>query len=357
MPRISLPNEMKKFRSFEVTITQTKEEDIWEFIRSTMFEFEEKADLINDAKTKFINEQYDTNPYLDADFKQEVNKVNEYEWIRDEFKNIIRKYSTLEKDLELCKCMWKDNEERLDLINDWIFAIEKFITNINDNIEFKVANNINYNNAYKIWRQKHSKYIEQRSEAVSHQFCDYPDCYPEPHVEGEHYYLKGETKHYFNKNCGICLRQKQAYYDEIEYSKRMVIENAERDTRYKAEREKKLKEDELKEEERKKTLPTYECKECSYTTKYYSEYQAHLESKEHTNAINLKKWYCEHCKTQPRNLTEYMFHNSTKKHKIAIGELEADPTEYNCEKCNYRTDIKQNWEKHLKSKKHFDEKV
>jgi hypothetical protein len=50
---------------------------------------------------------------------------------------------------------------------------------------------------------------------------------------------------------------------------------------------------------------------------------------------------------------EYNIHIQTKKHKIAIGLLEKQ-TDFNCEKCNYITKLKQNYEKHILTKTHID---
>jgi hypothetical protein len=67
---------------------------------------------------------------------------------------------------------------------------------------------------------------------------------------------------------------------------------------------------------------------------------------------NLSAVYCEICKIQCRNYMEFATHNSTTKHKKAIGEI-ARVLEFVCEKCNYKTRLKQNFDKHLSTKSHI----
>lgn len=361
MPRHTLPTELKRFASFEVLLTQTTEDEIWTYLRSAMTEFDEKADAILTVKSNFISSLYDTNPYLDDDFKFSVERLTPYDWTGqcNNYNEFMKKYNLVLRDLELCrKVLWteSEDEEKIGLINEWVFAIEKFKSIITDNDEFKAIDTSNYSTASRLWREKNANFIKQKQEVMNHAFCSYPDLYPKPHIEGEHYYLRGVTQQYFNKDCPICLRTKNSYYDEIEFNKRTEQENYEKDRLYKAECEARRERLRLEEEERRKNLPLHECNICNYKTHYASEYKDHLESKEHITKQNLRNWHCVHCNIQPRNEIEHIHHISTKKHKIATGEMEAEPLEYHCEKCDFTTPLKQNWERHLKSVKHNKDK-
>jgi hypothetical protein len=94
------------------------------------------------------------------------------------------------------------------------------------------------------------------------------------------------------------------------------------------------------------------CGCCNFSTYNDDTYEKHLESKEHKRLELSSKLYCAVCVKHCRSQNEYNFHIHSKKHKIAIGEIEKTNPEFKCEKCNYTTLLKQNFEKHLLTKAH-----
>ena len=79
----------------------------------------------------------------------------------------------------------------------------------------------------------------------------------------------------------------------------------------------------------------------------------HMDSKEHEKMELFTSLFCKDCKVQCRNKVEWQFHISTNKHKLKIGEIEKQ-TNFCCEKCNYNTHLKQNFDKHCLTKSHIE---
>jgi hypothetical protein len=359
MPRPSLPPSMKKFCSFELLLTSTTEADIWDFFVTEMNTFEEKYDIFYAKKEAFINEINTTNPYLDCSFKSSVDRIHGLDWLGENTEPYLafsRKYRNLARDMELCSRVlkWEEAEDKQPMLNDWTFEIGKQMDLLKDTSELEHIDTINYRNAHNDWKKKNSKFLELEAEAVAHRFCNNAICYPEPHHEGEHFYMMGATKQYFNKKCNLCLSGQKSYYETVEYEKMQEEEQAKKNAEYKKMMDERKAEEKSKFELLKENNPIikYECKECSFSTNYRYEMTVHNNTKEHANKIKLKSWFCELCKSQSRSEVEWKHHTTTKKHKIAIGELEAEPDVYNCEKCKYTTPLKGNWLRHLSSKSH-----
>jgi hypothetical protein len=356
MPRASLPSKLKNFRSFEVLITQTTEDEIMAFFMEAMRDFEDKSKYYTDRIHAFLEENMKHNPYLDQDFDFHVDNISMYDWVDEKFLGFNSKLNIIRRDLELCvDHLWneEEDEDKCRDCMDWINDIDRFTGIIKSNQdEFKLIDKVNYKNAYSTWRTKHAKRLESRSLANDHKFHHIVICYKDPHIEGVHYYLKDGVKQYFNNTCKICLQQKEWYYSQVEYESMSHQEYLIQKKKYEEEQEAKRKEEEAKEAERIAELPVLTCECCGYSTKNQINFDTHLESKEHLHKEKVKKMYCATCGFQARTDIEYQFHINTNKHKKLTGQLEETKQEYHCEACNYTCVLKQHWNQHCASKKH-----
>jgi len=64
------------------------------------------------------------------------------------------------------------------------------------------------------------------------------------------------------------------------------------------------------------------------------------------------KYYCEKCDYETQRKDNYNLHLTTRKHKLSIMTNKKQYSKFHCEKCDYYTNKKSNYETHLKSNKH-----
>jgi hypothetical protein len=349
---------MKKFRSFEILITQTTPDDIWDFFVSKMNVFALRSKHYLSRIEKMLDEIKEYNHYLEFDFYESIERINLYEWSEDCYFDFIREYSVLMKDIELCEnVLWcdKEDQENLDAMFEWKRDISNFITNI----QFLQNELVYYDN--KNIAEVNTKRKEKRLEkdanqkVISNHWNNHkqPENYEEPHVEGEHYYLKFDSsKVYFDKECKLCISEKEFYCSKKIHEDKELFELKQAQLCQQEEEEAKKLAEKKKHESQITNVSTMVCECCEYKTKSKYNFQEHLESKDHQTKYKLKHWFCSDCNTQSRSELEWTYHIKTKKHKIAIGEEEGKPTEYHCESCDYTCRLKTHWTQHIAGKKH-----
>lgn len=321
MPRKSLPIECKKMRTFVVNITTTTEEEILAHLMTKLKEYMSEVDQIKAVQNKFIMSIYDCNPYSGFLWRNRTpSRVKWEEWMDskdEEYQEMILKHFDFKHDWALCK---KAFEWDSDDVNYWSFEMLKYSYNSVSNEEFEVYERNHYINSKKEWELKDATWIAENKLKEDHK------------------------KHNNDQDCKFCCI-------EIENNKRFEIrQKEEEEQQNKWNEEWRLK----KEQERKEVLENrelYECKKCQFKTYDGNAWDLHEESKSHKKIMELAEYYCAVCLVPCRNHTEYTIHIQTKKHKIACGEIEKQ-TEFRCEKCNYTTGLKQNYEKHCLTKTH-----
>ena len=91
------------------------------------------------------------------------------------------------------------------------------------------------------------------------------------------------------------------------------------------------------------TLNNFYCEKCDYSTCRKSDFNSHLATLKHKNAIisslsqpeTLNKYYCEKCDYNTCKISNYNEHLLTKKHKnIKKPQPETLNSKYTCENCN-----------------------
>ena len=100
-----------------------------------------------------------------------------------------------------------------------------------------------------------------------------------------------------------------------------------------------------------KSLKSYICQLCDYSTSKKSNYDSHLSSEKHIKkvAANNYNFYCESCDYSTSKKSNYDKHLSSKKHSVNVAIINHT---FICEKCNYTTNNKFCYDKHIKTIKH-----
>lgn len=358
MPRASLSPQMKKFRSFEILITQTKEEDIWSFFTNAMEQFAGKSKVYLNRIESLVEDLKEYNSYLDTPWYEQAERISTHTWMDDDYFEFFKKYANMVKDFELCEnVLWneEDDQEKRDLLFEWTKDINNFTSDIQFfNNELTYVDNKNYQE-FKDKRKKKREEKELKQKIVIDHFNHKnPERYAEPHVEGEHYYLTfvGD-KVYYDNTCKSCISDKNFYLrvklleekEAHEFKQKQMEEMVEAKAREIAQKHAR--------EMALANLPDIVCECCNYKTKNKYDFNEHLESKEHQSKEKVKKWFCSHCDTQARSEIEWNHHISTRKHKVAIGEDDTKPTEFYCEACDYKCVMSSLWKQHCSTKKHL----
>lgn len=324
MPRKSLPQQCKRMKTLAVCLTNTTEEEIWNHLLNSAQKYIDEAYTITVKQSTFITNIYNNNPYLNFSWRNRTpSRVKWDEWMEnnENIQDIIISHFDFKHDWSLCVKAFDWNNE--DVIY-WDFEIKKNNYNVTSNEEFEVYERMHYNNSKKEWEIKDADWI----------------------IENK---LKQDHKtHNKNPDCKLCI-------NEIEEDKKWELRNLariEQQNKWNEEWKAKLLQDEKEKQENKEL---YECKHCNFMTYDEKAADIHEESKTHKKTIELMNLYCKDCSIQCKNQTDYIIHIHTKKHKVICGEIEKQ-MEFKCDKCNYVTGLKQNFEKHCSTKAH-NEKV
>jgi len=343
---------MKKFRSFEILITQTTEEEILSVFTDKMALFDKKSQYYIDRIEKLLEEIKEYNHYLDLDFYEPLERINLYRWMDDDYFGFLKDYLTLSKDMELCEnVLWcnEEDQEVRDSLFEWMGCIQTFLSNTQFfKHELTYIDNKNYEEVAELRRQRKLE-REAKQNLISLHMKHKEAEYYSDHVEDENYYLKFDgSRVYFDKECKNCLSDK-AFYFKVRFEEDKEMFEYQQDQLRKEELKTKTQEPVI-------NLEDIVCECCNYKTKSSHDFKRHTESKEHRSAHKLKNWTCSACGKQARSELEWSYHIKTKKHKVNVGEEDGRPSEYYCEACDYTCVLKTHWAQHLLSKKHQSKK-
>ena len=332
MPRQTVPLECKRMRTMVVNVTKTTEEDIWNHLMIKIQDYIVEADRIHLKQDEFMSYLINRNPYAGFSWRNDRRpkrvqwdewQIGSKEW---EFEDMMIKHFEFKHDWKLCvKAFAWDNEtnSRFEDADYWDFQImSKHTYDKTQTLEFELYERKYYAESKNEWEVLDAEWIAEYNAKKDHRTNHKKD----------------------NTDCKYCIK-------EVEYDTQCEIRLKEQEEQQKlwdAEWEKK-KEQERKEKEESKEM--YECKNCGFQTCDDAAWDKHEDSKEHLKVMELARFFCKDCSVQCRNQTEYAIHIQCKKHKIAIGIIEKQ-IEYKCEKCNYTSSIKQNYDKHCLSKSH-----
>lgn len=98
------------------------------------------------------------------------------------------------------------------------------------------------------------------------------------------------------------------------------------------------------------------CSYCNYTTTYHSNYLRHCRTKAHRNKVEGKPntyiGECKTCNLTFRSESNYKNHLVSKRHLRGGKKIAECPAKYQCIQCNIHTNRKNEWLRHIKTKKH-----
>ena len=344
MPRKSLPPGIKMMKGFNVVLTETTEEELRDYIRATALKFEKCFDAINEKQNKFLDLVIDENPYAGMNWRKPVKHLDWMDWIGtdDKYIALMKVIMDFKHDFFLCVDVFNWEE------SDIQFMIEKY-GNINDKEkEFTIWERLRAKQSRTEWELKDAEWITEnnlKQEHLNHK----------TRSEWEIEFKKIEAemglaflKRWFptgipntDETCKFCIAKHNFYKKGELVSKEHELEQLRLDEEWQKEKASKKQEQEK-----------LRCECCNFSTFISEVYDMHMESKEHQKQELISSLYCKTCKVQSRTKMEYQFHISTNKHKYATGELEKQ-TEFHCEKCNYKTNLKQHFDKHCTTKSHL----
>jgi hypothetical protein len=354
MPRQTISPRVKGMVSYDVNITQTTEEQIWEHLQNKLAEIY----LLRDEATKRQNEMVDlvfsSNPYEKCNWRDKQPKRIEFlEWMKGEDKwyDFMRSVFEIKHDIKLCLDVFGWWETKPVEASELEYELAKL--NFDYDGEFQIYEKMRYLEAKKNWeirdadwiaekKLKEVHYLQHKSEEgwenTQKRIADGFRRYDDPFII--------EIKNTRDSKCKFCIKEIK---EETERNERQQKEEEE----FKKREENWLLQKELERKRQIQERELYECKYCDFKTYDENSWDKHEDSKEHKKLLELKKFFCEDCEVQCRNQTEYSIHIQTKKHKIASGKIQKE-TEFKCEGCNYITQLKQNFEKHLLTKSHIE---
>ena len=352
MPRQLLPPKLKSMKSYDVNITQTTEEEIWNHLQSKLSEIRPLFDEAYARQNEMVGLVFDSNPYENCSWRNKPPKRIEFiEWTRGEDKwfEFTSSYYNLRGDIALCLkyCSW--HETKTSEANELEYQLTKLTLDYEK--EFEMYEKMRYLEAKKKWEIKDAEWIAEKKAKDDHNISHKTEeswrgvqlrikqgywTYDDP--------LEIEIKDTMDLTCKYCVKQLQEAKEREEKIRMEEEEFAKKEAEWLA----------YKEAERKKHLEErelYTCDCCSFKTYDSEAWDKHEDSKDHKKISELKNLFCEDCQIQCRNPVELSIHKQTRKHKLAVGEIEKQ-TEFFCEKCNYKTQLKQNFDKHLVTKAH-----
>lgn len=373
MPRHTLDRWVYKIKTMDVCLTKHKEEDIYNHM-VTMYKKAEEIFNKYEAKYRAILKEFDDDEnhmYARYNWKQgdpsrfwkkqadmwflaDVAEDNR-ESVSAEYFSIFQIYS----DFMMCdKYAEEWNEQKPDW-NSMIYEITQFHSILKDVGEtIKLYEEMDFNKYKALWIAKNKDWIDEQERFKEHtkthpkielpsttNLDKDPDPYPENPLRDDCSYCKQhweEMKPKYDKAIEIWKRNKQ---DELDWLQQKELETS----KNRLEREQKAK---AYQQWLKKQDPiNLHCDHCNFTAEDDLDLDEHNETEEHKE----KARFCKYCNIQCPSDYAYRNHIETVKHKKNVGLINATPKVYKCNKCDYETITKANYERHCFSKHKNDE--
>jgi hypothetical protein len=318
-------------------------------------EYEERWQTYYDKLRKTLNRQYEDNAYRRCNWRRgspECKYEQGWEWNewhaddpanRDHYWWLFK----IQHDLRLCdrEFKWSQDEKLSQWFSDFDYLTQRCLSSIKSSEdELKWIDERNYTSAKKAWQEEDVEWIEYQKVIKEHRSHHpkqwYLDLFAKD-KDAEEWYAKRGGIPNDDETCELCIQERK-HIEEVEERQRIERELIQQE-------EEKQKQIILAQQAQK---IKYHCELCDYHTTSKSNYDKHLESKQHLQVMHHKIWYCEKCQIQCRSESEYQTHIETKKHKKAMGEVEAKI--WKCDVCDYTATLKHHYDNHCKSKKHID---
>lgn len=344
MPRISLPPKIKSLQGYDVVLMHTTEEEIKAHIYSTAKKFEEYFDLINAKQNRMLEKVIDENPYAGLSFRKPIEHLEFIDWMRNDkekYFEMMKLIFQFKHDFAVCVEVFKWKEPEIE------FMIQKYGNLGDKEIEFNLFEKARVRQAKTEWEIKDAVWIQENKLKEDHKSHK-----SKSEWEIEFKKIKAEMGIDFlnrwfpdgipntEETCIYCINEAKRKKEAEEYGKKMELQQLKYDEEWQKEKQKNPKE-------------KFTCECCNFSTFNDEVYEMHMDSKEHEKMELFTSLYCKDCEIHCRNKIEWNNHITTKKHKLKIGMIKKQ-TEFHCEKCNYTTQLKQNFDKHCLTKSHIE---
>jgi len=346
MPRKSLPAKIKSLQGFNVILMHTTEEEIKIYINIAAKKFEEYFDLINARQNSMLKKVIEENPYTGLSFRKPIEHLDFSDWMgndKEKWFSMMKLIIEFSHDFAVCVEVFKWEEPEI------AFMIERYGNLGDKEKEFNMFEKLRAKQARDEWKIRDAEWIKENLEKEKHKNH-------KSKAEWEIEFKKIEEemgldflKRWFpegipntEETCVYCINKARQLKEAEEYGRQMEQENQKKDEEWKKQKESERTE-----------MQKMTCECCNFSTFSDEAYEMHMESKEHEKTELFSSLFCKHCEIQFRNKIELNMHNQTKKHKYAAGILEKQ-TEFHCEKCEYKTNLKQNFDKHCLTKSHIE---
>lgn len=353
MPRKSLPPMVKELMTYNVCLTSTTEEQLWEHFCKSVDLFEEQMRRITDQLDSICSDIYEYNPYTKYDWRRgkpsrKYWDISEIHIMADDELEQYRRNIGFRFDLKRCNSAfeWEKDETKGSEVCRMEFIFQAPFDRIESLKEqIKIYDRHQYTKAENEWKERDKEWIEKKAKVSNHYSNHHPKQY---YID---LFNKDPTARWFYKDtipdeedtCELCIEDKRI---KLEWEEKERLQ----EEKIRLEREQWEKE---QQERLNQPVIDYDCKECGFhcTNKY--DYKNHFNDTKHLAYMRLKTTFCKECDTQCRTEAEYSKHCATAKHLKKIGEFVKKEEEvYTCEPCKYTTRIKCNYVIHLKTNKH-----
>jgi len=346
MPRKSLPPKVKSLQGYEVILTQTTEEEIKNHIYSTAKKFEEYFDEINLKQNRMLNKVIDENPYAGMSFRKPIIHLEFDDWMgsnKEKYFEMMKLIFQFSHDFAVCMQVFEWEEPELE------FMIEKYGHIGEKEKDFIMFEKMRVKQAREEWEIKDAVWIQEnklKDEHKSHKSkseweIEFKKITAEMGIDFLNRWFPNGIPN-DEETCIHCIKEAKRKKEAEEHGKKMELEQLKYDEEW---QKQKASFAQIKEK------LTCEC--CNFSTFSEQAYELHMESKEHEKTELFSSLFCKDCDIQCRNKNEFMFHITTNKHKINSGKI-VKQTEFHCEKCDYKTNLKQNFDKHCLTKSHIE---
>jgi hypothetical protein len=363
MPRHTLDKWTYKLKTIDVCITTHKEDHIYNHMVKMYEKLEQLFEkyyavyqnILKDLDTSERNMYYYKNyNWRQGDPSRFWLKNAEKWYLIDveekdkentliEFFAIYRIYS----DFFICDSNMPEwNDEKPDWV-DMVNQSAKYHNIMADVIEtIKLYEDASFKENKMLWMEADKDWVEENNRKKDHKkhpviqlpstisFDDECEEYPSEPLRDDCIYCK---KHW------IDMKDKYEKAIEIRNSNKQERDSWLKAKDMEAEKQRERKTKQFKSFIEKQSNVDLCCYTCDYTANSEDQLDNHKKSEIHKDKLR----YCKDCDLQCKSDYDYSRHINSNKHKKRSGLIDDTPVNYKCDKCDYESIIKCNYERHM----------
>jgi len=357
MPRVALHSALKNLRTYEVLLTETTQEELWEHFSRFFSTYKERFSVYIDMVTEKDHEIYCKNPFLRNHWRngspemlyQDKHPAPFLLDTEDGFENYDR-FRLAMRDLEYCMkyLHWNDDEEYKALCKQWVEEYQEHTKLLRSAMEELARTELAaFQTAKRRWEEDDKEWILLQKSKQEHSRHHPRSYWVELFATDE--WAKRRYDGIIPDNeetCEMCKSEIARKANETRLFHLRLQQEKEEDEEW-------LRQHKAKKELRN-FIPTiqHECKLCEFQTENGEFYDLHLTSKDHVSRVRLNALRCNACSTQCTSQKAYDAHCGTAKHKKIVND--GSEKKFVCEPCNYTTDLKQRYDQHCATQKHVN---